>query len=114
MNFAYKMQMEGLMPDLPEENEAEPGSSSSGSAPLVGSKAKSVGGPPPDPSLPPPLPKTPPAGHGKSWQNHALPGPVPPALASTKGRLVCTPNEMKKFLYGSPAGSGTNAAQDVS
>lgn len=138
VNFAHKMEQEGLMPNLSEEVSGVQ-SNGSGAQPTVeGSKAKQAGAPPLQasmlsspstgsscslaqsgtPVMAPPPSQSLPRSLQQGSLRHELPGPVPECLQSTKGRLVCTPEQMKKFLYGtqqklSSTSSGSTSVQDV-
>ena len=105
VNFAHKMEQEGLMPNLSEEVSGVP-SNGSGAQPTVeGSKAKQAGAPPLQasmlsspsigsscslaqsgtPVMAPPPSQSLPRSLQQGSLRHELPGPVPECLQSTKG-----------------------------
>lgn len=122
------------MPVIPDDAGTKP------STPTVatGCKAKHTGAPPLEPSMlqqsqpssssgvPPGVTGLAPhsskavsgSSHRERFHHHAVPGPVAPPKASTTGRLVCSPYEMKNFLYGtqqkiSASSSGSTSAEPV-
>ena len=118
MNFAHGLHEAELLPAAEEPSSK---SNVSTTTPDTGvgasSQAKFQGAPP---TVLHPTPKctatsmssqsvriTPRPPHG-----HELPGPVPPVQGgSTKNRLVCTPDQMKKFLYGLQPTSTASSSQ---
>ena len=114
VNFAHQLENANLMP--PDSPTEPPSPKSSGAHPPdpEGCKAKHAGAPPlylppqpsadvvTDPMLAPASSKAAPSSYSRgSGFGKPLPGPVPDDVQSTKGRLVCTPDQMKQFLFGS-------------
>ena len=126
VNFAYRLQMDGLMPDLPEQPPGEPSSGSGFLREVEGSKAKHPGAPLLEASMamapgPSPgicasspasattvLPVQPDVGllapatpevPPLRLQQHASPKNYLVQFQKQWGRLTCTPDQVKKLLY---------------
>ena len=63
---------------------------------------------PPEPQGPPPMKVQAAASSKHAFQLPSVPSPVHPT--SSQGRLVVSPHEMKKFLYGTQQQSNTSAS----